>query len=311
MKVSVVMSVYNGAKYLRESVESILSQEGVDFEFIIVNDGSTDDSGIILAEYAIRDDRIRIIEQDNTGLTKALIRGCNEAQGKYIARQDSGDMSNPDRLKKQVEYLEFNPDVALVSCWVRFVGPEDEELYCIKRQDTHTQATRNLRSLNHKKVRGISHHGSAMFRMDDYMRVGGYSQAFYFAQDLDLWLRLTDIGHVAFVQEILYQARLEPSCISMHHYNEQAELLRIAVELVRVRQIGGDDTILLHKAANIKPSGEKRNSSNNANGLYFIGKCLIDRGDRRGINYVKRAVRSNPFMFKYWLAFFNGIYRFI
>ena len=96
--VSVVMSVYNGAKYLRESVESVLSQEGVAFEFIIVNDGSTDDSGIILAEYAARDDRIRIIEQENTGLTRALIRGCDEAQGKYIARQDADDISMPNRL---------------------------------------------------------------------------------------------------------------------------------------------------------------------------------------------------------------------
>ena len=81
--ISVVMSVYNGAKYLRESIESILSQEGVDFEFIIVNDGSTDNSKNILVEYAARDNRIRIIEQENKGLTCALIRGCKEANGKY------------------------------------------------------------------------------------------------------------------------------------------------------------------------------------------------------------------------------------
>ena len=104
-EVSVVMSVYNGAKYLRESVESILSQKSVDFEFIIVNDGSTDDSENILDEYAVQDNRIRIIKQKNMGLTQALIRGCNEARGTYIARQDANDVSLQGRLKKQLEYL--------------------------------------------------------------------------------------------------------------------------------------------------------------------------------------------------------------
>ena len=90
--VSVIMSVYNGANHLVKSVESILVQEGVDFEFIIVNDGSTDESGEILEAFARRDNRIRVIEQENTGLTKALIRGCKEARGKYIARQDVDDV---------------------------------------------------------------------------------------------------------------------------------------------------------------------------------------------------------------------------
>jgi len=128
LEISVVMSVYNGAKYLRESVESILSQGGVDFEFIIVNGGSTDESGNILGEYAARDDRIRIIEQENTGLTRALIRGCNEGKGKYIARQDAGDVSLPERLKSQAEHFTKEPEAVLVSCGTRFVGSEGEHL---------------------------------------------------------------------------------------------------------------------------------------------------------------------------------------
>jgi glycosyltransferase involved in cell wall biosynthesis len=85
--------VYNGAFCLAKTLDSILSQEGVEFEFIVVNDGSSDKSGQILNDYAQRDSRLRIIHQENTGLTRALIRGCDAVRGEFIARQDAGDIS--------------------------------------------------------------------------------------------------------------------------------------------------------------------------------------------------------------------------
>ena len=107
--VSVVMGVYNSAAVLSTTLESILSQECVEFEFIIVNDGSKDESGRILEEYAGRDSRIRIFHQDNQGLTRALIKGCAEAKGEYIARQDVGDRSLPGRFLAQLAVLKQNP----------------------------------------------------------------------------------------------------------------------------------------------------------------------------------------------------------
>lgn len=89
--VSVVMSVFNGARYLSASIASILSQEDVDFELIIVDDGSTDATPGLLAEFAARDARVRVIRQDNSGITQALIRGCAAARGTFIARQDADD----------------------------------------------------------------------------------------------------------------------------------------------------------------------------------------------------------------------------
>src|SRR5215467_1447738 len=120
-EVSVVMSVYNGASHLVATLDSILSQEGVEFEFIVVNDGSTDNSGQILDEYAQRDSRLRVIQQDNTGLTRALIRGCDAARGEFIARQDAGDISLPGRLKSQVIVLRDQEDCIFVSCWTDIV----------------------------------------------------------------------------------------------------------------------------------------------------------------------------------------------
>ncbi|MGH9760030.1 MAG: glycosyltransferase family 2 protein [Blastocatellia bacterium] len=91
--ISVVMSVYNGEDHLAESVDSILDQKGVSLEFIVVDDGSTDKSGEILADYSRRDSSVRVLSRENQGLTRALIAGCAAARGKYIARQDVGDIS--------------------------------------------------------------------------------------------------------------------------------------------------------------------------------------------------------------------------
>jgi glycosyltransferase involved in cell wall biosynthesis len=99
-RISVVTSVYNGERYLRESLESVLSQEGVDLELIVVDDGSEDSTPEILADSATRDPRLRVLTQENRGLTVALIRGCAEARGEFIARHDLDDLSLPGRLRR-------------------------------------------------------------------------------------------------------------------------------------------------------------------------------------------------------------------
>ena len=112
--VSVVMSVYNDEERVGRSIDSILQQTFQDFEFIIINDGSTDGTVQVLDRYADQDSRIRVIHQENTGLTQALIRGCQQVQGQFIARQDSGDLSMPERLQAQSDFLTNHPDVSLV-----------------------------------------------------------------------------------------------------------------------------------------------------------------------------------------------------
>ncbi len=108
-KITVLMSVYNGEKYLRNAVGSILNQTITDFEFIIINDGSTDGSREILESY--NDDRIVLINQNNTGLTKALNKGLSLARGEYVARIDADDSANPARLEKQLIFLRNNQEI--------------------------------------------------------------------------------------------------------------------------------------------------------------------------------------------------------
>ena len=114
-KVSVLMSVYNCVEAeMREAIESVLNQTFSDFEFVIVNDGSTDNTPQILAEYANRDSRIKIVEGNHTGFSNALNLGMKNCTGEYIARMDGDDISHPDRLKKQTEFLDNNPDVSIL-----------------------------------------------------------------------------------------------------------------------------------------------------------------------------------------------------
>lgn len=139
MEVSVLMSTYNDSAYLAESIDSVLSQDFTDFEFIIVNDGSPDlRTAQILGDYALRDARIRVVSKVNQGLTRALVDGCAAARGEYIARIDVGDVMTPDRLRRQAEALDRYPKVAFVSCWTEFCGPEWEHLWTEKgRQPTN------------------------------------------------------------------------------------------------------------------------------------------------------------------------------
>jgi len=303
--VSVVMSVYNGAKYLRESVDSVLVQEGVDFEFIIVNDGSTDATGKILAGYAARDDRIRLIEQENQGLTRALIRGCKEARGKYIARQDAGDISLIGRLLKQINLFQKNPDAVLVSCGTRFVGPEREHLYDVIQ--SNEGAVERLCSLTPKNIQGPSHHGSTMFRRSAYKKVGGYRSQFYFAQDLDLWVRLIEIGKYIVMPELLFKARVTPSDVSRRYRKEQIKLTKYLLECKHLRLADLSEDHILSKAAKIRPySNERPNRLIQARAFYFIGACLKQKGNVKARKYFKQAIKHNPFHFRSWFRLLFG-----
>ena len=113
--VSVVLPVYNGAKYLRDAIDSMLAQSYANFELIIIDDGSTDDSINIIS--AFNDPRIRLYSQENQGLAATLNRGITLAKGAYIARQDQDDVSLPNRLSKQAAFLETNPDYGMVGTW--------------------------------------------------------------------------------------------------------------------------------------------------------------------------------------------------
>jgi glycosyltransferase involved in cell wall biosynthesis len=301
--VTVVMSVYNGADRLRETVESVLSQQGVSLEFIIVDDGSTDRSDFILADYARHDPRVQILYQPNQGLTRALIRGSEAAKGKYIARQDAGDISLPDRLCLQKAVLDQHEDCAFVSCWTSMVGPTDEYLFTSKGKGHASSPIRILSKKQEKWVviEGPTHHGSVMFRREAYLKAGGYRAAFYYAQDWDLWFRLATLGTFAMVGQCLYRARITPGSISSLNRYRQAAYARLSHKAITLRLSGHSDATAVQEAERLFPrkSGAIARSDQGRT-MYFIGKCLMNNNDSRATRYFLSAISLNPFLFRAW-----------
>jgi cellulose synthase/poly-beta-1,6-N-acetylglucosamine synthase-like glycosyltransferase len=294
--VSVVMGAYNGAATLRDAVRSVLSQEGVDFEFIIVDDGSTDASPAILEQLSRADRRIRVIRQENLGLTRALIRGCAEASGRFIARQDCDDLSLPGKLKKQLQAIEGRTDVALVSCGTRFVGPNGELLYEISTAEG--DATEGLLTLDPQRLRGPAGHGSTLFRRDLYERVGGYREQFYLAQDLDLWTRLVEHGRHLVIPDVLYQVTVAIGSISSLQRDRQVACASVILECARMRRAGLTEAPALARARTITCGSRKVQAADRAAALYFIGACLRKRCDPRARQYFVEALRTYPLHLK-------------
>lgn len=295
--VSVVMGVYNGAAHLQQTLESILSQAGCDLEFVVVDDGSTDETGRILDEWAVRDERLSVIHQQNTGLTRALIRGCAEARGEFIARQDAWDVSLPGRLAAQCAYLGNNPDTVMVSCGTRFVGPENEPLYEVVRSGE--ELGKGLSNLDVETIQGPPHHGSAMFRRSAYVKAGGYRPAFVVAQDIDLWLRLAEQGKCWGLNDVYYLARLAANSISGRRRAEQMRAGVLAIECAKLRRLGQNDQARIDSEAvpEIRAGG-RTSRQEKSRFYYFIGACLRKSDPLAAKRYFRRAVQENPLFLK-------------
>ncbi len=223
--VSVVMPVFNGSEYLSLAVESILAQSFSDLEFLIVDDGSTDDSLEILRRYESQDSRIKIISRENTGMPRALNEGISLARGPFVARMDADDIAEPSRILKQVHYLQGHRECVAVGSALVFIDPDGEILAEQKTPESHEELLERL-------WQGDSAlpHPTAMIRRDVLSAVGGYREAFAIAQDLDLWLRLSEIGRLANLPQALLRYRLHAASLTS---TRRAQQLAEAEQIVR------------------------------------------------------------------------------
>jgi len=233
-KISVVMAVYNGEKYLKEAIESVLRQTYQDFEFIIVDDASNDKTSVILESFD--DPRIKFIKNpENLGLTKSLNKGIKAAKGKYIARMDADDISLPHRFERQVEFLERNPDHAVVGSSYYQIHDSGKICSLIHVLTDDLEIREGLRKQN------WFGHGSVMIWKDAFLKVGGYDEKYKFAQDYDLWLRMAEVYRLANTEEPLYCWRLTPSCISKDKEAEQRYYANLAISEAAKRQTAKTD----------------------------------------------------------------------
>lgn len=229
--VSILLPVYNAALYLRQAVDSIFSQTYEDFEIIALNDGSTDASLEVLHSYC--DPRMRIVNSStNKGVIWNLNRGLMLARGSYIAQLDSDDIAHPSRLEKQVSFLDSHPEIALVGTWANLI---DETGHTFDICQT-TVESKEIQVLLFKHNCII--HSSVMFRKECVVKIGGYDPASVYAEDYDLWLRLSELHAIANLPETLVSYRIHGRQISFKKLKAQHTAADAARQAALIRRKG-------------------------------------------------------------------------
>lgn len=211
-RVSVIMPAYNVEKYIGEAIKSILNQTFTDFELIIINDGSTDDTASIIKQYAKKDKRIKFVNnKDNRGFIARLNDCLDIATGEYVAKMDSDDISLPSRLEKQVEFLDNNPDYGMVGCQLKtfqsksFTRRYPSEVritdFLFGCKTTIFMARRDIIEQHHLR----------------------FDKDYFAAEDMEFYSRFARYAKIHNLQEVLYLYRIHDQSVSMSKRNKQAQ----------------------------------------------------------------------------------------
>ena len=223
VKLSVLVPVYNCVDYLDEALWSIRRQTFPDFQCVLVNDGSTDNSLQVLRRHALEDGRLQVLDKPNGGIVSALNQGLRTCVGEYTARMDGDDIALPDRFERQIRFLEGNPQIVMTGGWAQVIDAEghgrvcqctegDGSCWCavIRPPTDHESIDSGLASGSYTML-----HPTIMARTAVMRQVGGYDPQFRIAEDLDFFLRMGESGKLANFPEIILQYRVRPKSQTM------------------------------------------------------------------------------------------------
>jgi len=224
--ISVVMPVCNGEKYLKEAIESILNQTYRDFEFIIVNDGSTDKTEDIILSY--HDPRIRYVKnKTNLQIVKTFNKGIKLSCGKYIARMDADDISLPNRLEKQVSFLEKHKEIGVLGTWIENTNKDKEHKAC-----WFTPVSPELVRWSLYFGTCIAH-PTVIIQRNIIEKIGGYNPEFSVAEDYEFWVRASHITNLSNLPQVLLKRRIHDNNISLLKTQEMEKndikIMRLAI----------------------------------------------------------------------------------
>lgn len=221
-KISVLICVYNGERFVRKTIESIQKQSFQDFEIIIVDDASTDETPAILRE--MKDSRTFIYRNgQNLGPCKSANVGIGLCRGEYIIRSDADDISVPERFEKQLKVMQANPDCVAAGSWVQWIDENDNPKGTWKPVTQPDEIHRRL------LIKNAIAHGSSIIRKEALLSINGYDENFKYSLDYDLWLRLCEIGKLMNIPELLYQLRAWDGSISVTKKDQQEKLAKQAL----------------------------------------------------------------------------------
>ncbi len=258
--VSVLMCCYNAERWIDEAIASVLSQSFVDFEFIIVDDGSSDKTFLLLNKYADLDSRIILLSKQNSGPGDSRNVGINIARGKWLAIIDADDIWEPARLEKQMNAASNNNKIVYIGSGLKIIDSDGNFLNEVRYPITHDKLVAHL-----KTARKFPPHSSALYCTDSVRKLGGFRLRIERAEDWDLWLRLSEVGELHSIPDSLVRIRKHVNQIS-NTENGRRQLVdaRVAIVSYWLRHMGildpvdSDDSGFKHFYSWVKIMLEKR-----------------------------------------------------
>lgn len=252
------MPVYNGRDYLRPAIDSILAQTFRDFELIIVNDGSTDDTQAIIDTYT--DARIVRIIQKNQGVARSLNNGLDRVRGKYVRRHDADDVSTPDSFQIQIDFLEKHPEYVMVCNQEAFMTARGKIAWNYRVPNRNFFQGREVVDLDfsHFNVNSSSPvvHGTACYRTEAVLQIGKYRTEFTVSEDNDLWLRLLEKYKIAVLNQCTYFMRLHGSSATQRHAGKIRYFRQLLIDYSEQRRRTGSDPIMRGEPVPPAPAAE-------------------------------------------------------
>ena len=241
--VSVVISAYNAEDFLPQAIESVLGQSMPDFELILADDGSTDNTLQIAKRFQAKDPRIAIDSHENLGMGQSVNRAVKLAKSNIIARMDADDMMNPDRLETQYKFFQEHPEIAMASCFTQFVGENGKVLGMQSFEQNMDLLTLEdtKRYVESNQCIHFAHTG-VMFRKEIFEELQGYDGRFWPSDDIELFNRFADAGHgVVIIPKILMKYRLNGSSVITSKFIDSIYKLRWVEDIIRRRRIGENE----------------------------------------------------------------------
>jgi glycosyltransferase involved in cell wall biosynthesis len=293
-KITVLMPAYNAGKYIREAITSVLEQTYRNFELLIVNDGSTDDTISVILSF--NDPRIVLVDQDHHGVAQALNTGLRLADTYYVARFDADDICMPDRLEKQFNFLEDHPDYVLVGSDAEYILEPGDFLFsfkCIAHSNEEVQ--RNM----YMYCPFI--HSSVMYKKDEIIKAGGYDAHAHHFEDYLLWTSLAKIGKMQNLREPLIKVRFNPASVTIDEKwrgERFRQLKRAATTRGSITKEEGDELLAIIKKQDIRKIKE---------GAYHAlcgKKFLADNYQpSKARTHVRRAISIRPLRLDNYLLY--------
>ena len=230
--ISVVLPVYNAERFVGAALDSLRAQSWHDYEVIVLDDGSTDGSSVAIQKNIAGDPRFRVVARPNKGLVATLNEGILEARGRYIFRMDADDVSHPRRFERELAYLESHGDCVIVG--TRILLGDEELLPIIEMIGSLTHEEIDAENLRGKGLAMC--HPSVAIRRDALLSIGGYRSEFEWAEDLDLFLRLGEVGRLANLPDVLLTYRQHVTSVGYSKRRIQVERAAAAVGEAHVRR---------------------------------------------------------------------------